>query len=164
MVRCRCALHKLGCLRVVACPPPLRGVAAMCGCGLCHSHASSSPRLPQLRPRLTRLPCSTRLSRARSHAIRCTRTMWCVRWCHCPARQRAGARPLTRCIRVRAQCLAFNDIAPVAKVHFLVIPKNRDGLSQLCKVRQGFARLVPSALHLTRLRAACPWRVTCATV
>jgi len=32
------------------------------------------------------------------------------------------------------QCLAFNDIAPVAPVHFLVIPKNRDGLSQLCKV------------------------------
>jgi len=30
-------------------------------------------------------------------------------------------------------CLAFRDIAPVAKTHFLVIPKNRDGLSQLSK-------------------------------
>ena len=28
-------------------------------------------------------------------------------------------------------CLAFRDIAPVAKTHFLVIPKDRDGLSQL---------------------------------
>ena len=26
-------------------------------------------------------------------------------------------------------CLAFRDIAPVAKVHFLVIPKDRQGLS-----------------------------------
>ena len=26
-------------------------------------------------------------------------------------------------------CLAFRDIAPVAKTHFLVIPKDRDGLS-----------------------------------
>ena len=30
-------------------------------------------------------------------------------------------------------CLAFRDISPVAKTHFLVIPKNRDGLSQLSK-------------------------------
>ena len=29
------------------------------------------------------------------------------------------------------KCLDFRDIAPVAKTHFLVIPKNRDGLSQL---------------------------------
>ena len=28
------------------------------------------------------------------------------------------------------QCLAFRDINPVAKVHFLVIPKNRDGLTR----------------------------------
>ena len=27
--------------------------------------------------------------------------------------------------------MAFRDVAPVAKTHFLVIPKNRDGLSQL---------------------------------
>ena len=29
------------------------------------------------------------------------------------------------------QCLAFRDINPIAKTHFLVIPKNRDGLSRL---------------------------------
>ena len=27
------------------------------------------------------------------------------------------------------KCLAFRDVAPVAKTHFLVIPKDRDGLS-----------------------------------
>ena len=26
-------------------------------------------------------------------------------------------------------CLAFRDVAPVANTHFLVIPKDRDGLS-----------------------------------
>lgn len=31
------------------------------------------------------------------------------------------------------QCLAFRDIAPVAAVHFLVIPKNRDGLTGISK-------------------------------
>ena len=30
-------------------------------------------------------------------------------------------------------CLAFRDISPVAQTHFLVIPKDRDGLSQLSK-------------------------------
>ena len=31
------------------------------------------------------------------------------------------------------QCLAFRDIAPVAATHFLVIPKNRDGLTGISK-------------------------------
>merc|ERR1711865_684352 len=31
------------------------------------------------------------------------------------------------------QCLAFRDIAPVAPTHFLVIPKNRDGLTGISK-------------------------------
>ena len=30
-------------------------------------------------------------------------------------------------------CMAFRDVNPVAKVHFLVIPKDRKGLTQLCK-------------------------------
>lgn len=30
-------------------------------------------------------------------------------------------------------CLAFNDISPQAPTHFLVIPKSRDGLTQLSK-------------------------------
>ena len=34
-------------------------------------------------------------------------------------------------------CLAFRDIAPVAKTHVLVIPKDRDGLSQLSKAARG---------------------------
>lgn len=33
-------------------------------------------------------------------------------------------------------CLAFRDITPQAPVHFLVIPKNRDGLTQLSKARE----------------------------
>lgn len=32
--------------------------------------------------------------------------------------------------------MAFRDVSPVAKTHFLVIPKNRDGLSQLCKAEE----------------------------
>lgn len=31
------------------------------------------------------------------------------------------------------KCLAFRDISPQAPVHFLVIPKSRDGLSRLSK-------------------------------
>jgi histidine triad (HIT) family protein len=31
------------------------------------------------------------------------------------------------------QCLAFRDISPQAPTHFLVIPKHRDGLTQLSK-------------------------------
>jgi histidine triad (HIT) family protein len=31
------------------------------------------------------------------------------------------------------QCLAFHDVNPQAPVHFLVIPKHRDGLTQLSK-------------------------------
>jgi len=33
------------------------------------------------------------------------------------------------------KCLAFRDIAPQAPVHILVIPKERDGLTQLSKAR-----------------------------
>lgn len=32
-------------------------------------------------------------------------------------------------------CLAFEDISPQAPVHFLVIPKKRDGLTQLSKAQ-----------------------------
>ena len=34
------------------------------------------------------------------------------------------------------QCLAFRDIAPVAATHFLVIPKNRDGLTGISKAEE----------------------------
>ena len=33
------------------------------------------------------------------------------------------------------KCLAFRDVNPTAPVHILVIPKNRDGLTQLSKAR-----------------------------
>ena len=33
-------------------------------------------------------------------------------------------------------CLAFKDVNPVAKVHFLVIPKQKRGLSQLSKANE----------------------------
>ena len=39
-----------------------------------------------------------------------------------------------RFFRSAPQCLAFRDINPQAPVHILVIPKNRDGLTQLSKV------------------------------
>ena len=40
------------------------------------------------------------------------------------------------------QCLAFRDINPVAKIHFLVIPKNRDGLTGLSKAEDRHAALL----------------------
>lgn len=39
-------------------------------------------------------------------------------------------------------CLAFKDINPVAKTHFLVIPKDRKGLSQLSKADDAHAALL----------------------
>ncbi len=39
-------------------------------------------------------------------------------------------------------CLAFRDIAPTAKTHFLVIPKNRDGLSRLSKAESRHETLI----------------------
>ena len=40
------------------------------------------------------------------------------------------------------QCLAFRDINPVAKTHFLVIPKNRDGLTGISKAEERHAALL----------------------
>ena len=40
------------------------------------------------------------------------------------------------------QCLAFRDIAPVASKHFLVIPKNRDGLTGISKAEDRHAALL----------------------
>jgi histidine triad (HIT) family protein len=33
-------------------------------------------------------------------------------------------------------CIAFRDVNPVSPVHFLVIPKDRDGLTQLSNARE----------------------------
>ena len=40
------------------------------------------------------------------------------------------------------KCLAFRDIAPVAPKHFLVIPKNRDGLTGISKAEDRHAALL----------------------
>ena len=40
------------------------------------------------------------------------------------------------------QCLAFKDISPAAKTHFLVIPKNRDGLSELTHAEDRHEKLL----------------------
>jgi Diadenosine tetraphosphate (Ap4A) hydrolase and other HIT family hydrolases len=39
-------------------------------------------------------------------------------------------------------CLAFHDINPQAPVHLLLIPKNRDGLSQLSKAEDKHKELL----------------------
>jgi histidine triad (HIT) family protein len=39
-------------------------------------------------------------------------------------------------------CMAFRDVAPLAKAHFLVIPKDRKGLSQLCNADDSHAAML----------------------
>ena len=39
-------------------------------------------------------------------------------------------------------CMAFRDINAVAAKHFLVIPKNRDGLTGICKAEERHAALL----------------------
>ena len=51
-------------------------------------------------------------------------------------------------------CLAFRDINPVAKVHFLVIPKNRQGLSQLSKATEAHSELLGHLMVATAKVAA----------
>ena len=46
------------------------------------------------------------------------------------------------------KCLAFRDIAPVAETHFLVIPKDRDGLSQLCKAQERHKALLGHLMYV----------------
>merc|ERR1719444_743565 len=40
------------------------------------------------------------------------------------------------------KCLAFRDVNPQAPVHILVIPKDRDGLTQLSKARDDQAEIL----------------------
>ncbi len=44
--------------------------------------------------------------------------------------------------------LAFRDINPQAPVHFLVIPKHRDGLTQLSKSEPRHEQLLGHLLHV----------------
>jgi histidine triad (HIT) family protein len=61
-------------------------------------------------------------------------------------------------------CLAFRDITPQAPVHFLVIPKNRDGLTQLSKAREDQRDLLGHLMFVAQLlgKKECPggFRVT----
>eukprot|EP00529_Nitzschia_sp_RCC80_P027395 CAMPEP_0113498936 /NCGR_PEP_ID=MMETSP0014_2-20120614/31466_1 /TAXON_ID=2857 /ORGANISM="Nitzschia sp." /LENGTH=254 /DNA_ID=CAMNT_0000393049 /DNA_START=239 /DNA_END=1003 /DNA_ORIENTATION=+ /assembly_acc=CAM_ASM_000159 len=55
-------------------------------------------------------------------------------------------------------CLAFRDISPQAPVHFLVIPKVRDGLTQLSKARQDQKQLLGHLLYVSQdlAKKECP--------
>jgi len=45
------------------------------------------------------------------------------------------------------KCLAFRDINPQAPVHFLVIPKARDGLTRLSKAHEGHKDILGHLLY-----------------
>jgi histidine triad (HIT) family protein len=48
--------------------------------------------------------------------------------------------------------MAFNDISPQGPVHFLVIPKNKDGLNRLCNAREDHKSLLG---HMMVVAAQC---------
>ena len=52
------------------------------------------------------------------------------------------------------QCLAFRDIAPVAAKHFLVIPKNRDGLTGIAKAEPRHEQLLGHLMVIAAKTAA----------
>mmetsp|Transcript_4224 Transcript_4224/g.12133 ORF Transcript_4224/g.12133 Transcript_4224/m.12133 type:complete len:196 (+) Transcript_4224:148-735(+) len=47
-------------------------------------------------------------------------------------------------------CIAFRDVNPQAPVHFLVIPKNRDGLTQLSKAREDQKELLGHMMYVAQ--------------
>ena len=49
-------------------------------------------------------------------------------------------------------CMAFRDVSPVAKTHFLVIPKDRKGLTQFCKADETHEAMLG---HLMMVAAKC---------
>ncbi len=51
------------------------------------------------------------------------------------------------------QALAFRDIGPQAPVHFLVIPKQRDGLTRLSKAEEKHKQLLGHLLYVAQLVA-----------
>uniref|UniRef100_A0A7R9WQY9 HIT domain-containing protein n=2 Tax=Craspedostauros australis TaxID=1486917 RepID=A0A7R9WQY9_9STRA len=56
------------------------------------------------------------------------------------------------------QCLAFRDVNPQAPVHFLVIPKHRDGLTQLSKVREDQKAILGHLVYVAQMKGQelCP--------
>lgn len=61
-------------------------------------------------------------------------------------------------------CLAFRDVSPQAPVHFLVIPKDRDGLTQLSKARDDQKDVLGHLLFVAQMlgKKECPggFRIT----
>ena len=55
-------------------------------------------------------------------------------------------------------CIAFRDVNPQAPVHFLVIPKNRDGLTQLSKARDDQKELLGHMMYVAQMlgKEECP--------
>lgn len=47
-------------------------------------------------------------------------------------------------------CIAFRDVNPQAPVHFLVIPKHRDGLTQLSKAREDQKALLGHLVYVAQ--------------
>ena len=47
-------------------------------------------------------------------------------------------------------CIAFRDVSPQAPVHFLVIPKNRDGLTQISKARENQKELIGHMMYVAQ--------------
>jgi histidine triad (HIT) family protein len=50
------------------------------------------------------------------------------------------------------QCMAFSDINPQGPVHFIVIPKNKDGLNRLSNAREDQKGLLVRTLHYIYLQ------------
>ncbi|CAI5498529.1 unnamed protein product [Closterium sp. Naga37s-1] len=48
------------------------------------------------------------------------------------------------------EVMAFRDISPQAPVHIILIPKNRDGLTQLCKAEERHAAILGKLLLAAR--------------
>lgn len=48
------------------------------------------------------------------------------------------------------QALAFRDISPQAPIHFLVIPKQRNGLTRLCKADESHKPLLGHLLWVAQ--------------
>jgi histidine triad (HIT) family protein len=62
------------------------------------------------------------------------------------------------------QCLAFKDVTPQAPVHFLIIPKKRDGLIKLSNAREDQTALLGHLLYVAQSvgKKECPdgFRIT----
>lgn len=56
------------------------------------------------------------------------------------------------------KCLAFRDINPQAPVHFLVIPKVRDGLTRLSRAHEGHKEILGHLLYTAQkvAKVSCP--------